>query len=492
MVFLTLNKRYFFAPIGYDEDFFTWGGWSIRKGLAPYRDFIEFKPPLLFITHALAQALFGFKNGGYRIFFAVFPLICLWALQISLSLRGIGRYLALTTVLSFLVLFLNPLWHDTALSDSESIGVYYYTIGLALLLWEGRHVRATTILGGFFMACCPMSKEPFAPMVVASWLALFWVRGGATRSLHDRMLYLRHSLFGVGALVLLLCLYMVPTGAMKAYIAMVRSYNVTYRDPARSYCVLLGVTHPTGSKLGDLAAGWERVRGSLVNEIALGYLSVLVVPGAVFALRRSMALFLMMIFVAIAAIWAPMAANCPWTHYNTMTMAGVLFVMVVGVDSMKGLLRAADPLVRGAAVTGALLMVVIHSQAEFSREWSTHYKRPPWGEPIPGVLAFVQQHTSPTDRIFTTGPPGLYVHANRLSATRESNFVDEILGSYEGKTDEERLQPIRTELMKNRPKVVVLDPENAYRKGRHYRALIMPFLADLHYQKINENLYLLP
>lgn len=353
-------------------------------------------------------------------------------------------------------------------------------------------MRATTILGGFFMACCAMSKEPFAPLVLATWLTLFWMRGEATESLHDKLLYVRDSVCGVVALVVLLCVYMVPTGAMKAYLVMVKSYNVTYGDPSRSYCVILGVTHPTGSKLGDLEAGWRKVRNSLLNEIALEYLSVLVVPGALFALRRSKPLFFSLALAAIAAIWAPMASNCPWAHYNTMTMAGILLVIVVGVDSIKDVLRAADPLIRTGAITGALLMVVFHGQGDFSREWSAHYTRPPWWEPIPGVLSFIREHTSPTDRIFTTGPPGLYVQANRLGATRESTFVDEILGSYEGKTDEERLKPIRAELMKNRPKVVVLDPENAHRKGRHTRALIMPFLNDLHYQKVTDNLYVLP
>jgi hypothetical protein len=75
---------------------------------------------------------------------------------------------------------------------------------------------------------------------------------------------------------------------------------------------------------------------------------------------------------------------------------------------------------------------------------------------------------------------------------RESNIIDEILGSYEGDTDEEKLRPIREQLERNRPKVVVLDPEHVWRKGRTYRVLMMPFLAELNYQKIRENLYLRP
>ena len=98
-MFLILNKRFYYSYIAYDEGFFVWGGWSITKGLAPYRDFIEFKPPLVFITHALAQLLFGFKDGGYRKFFTLFPLGSLLALQLSLVVRRVGRVLAMSLVL---------------------------------------------------------------------------------------------------------------------------------------------------------------------------------------------------------------------------------------------------------------------------------------------------------------------------------------------------------------------------------------------------------
>ena len=48
--FLLLNKKLTNNGLGYDEEFFLWGGWCIRKGLVPYRDFIEFKPPMVFMT----------------------------------------------------------------------------------------------------------------------------------------------------------------------------------------------------------------------------------------------------------------------------------------------------------------------------------------------------------------------------------------------------------------------------------------------------------
>jgi hypothetical protein len=199
-------------------------------------------------------------------------------------------------------------------------------------------------------------------------------------------------------------------------------------------------------------------------------------------------------------------------HYFNMSMAGIIFVLCAGADSMKAgtpkgnesQRRADGPtggppwrliagsLVRAGVCLAGLLMLVAHSGSDFATQRATQYHRQPWPEPVPELLEFIRQNTTPADRIFTTGPPLLYPKADRISAVRESNIIDEILGSYEGDTDEEKLRPIREQLERNRPKVVVLDPEHVARKGRHYRTLMMPFLTEHNYQKIRENLYLRP
>lgn len=491
IIFLTLNKRFFYGPIGYDEEFFAWGGWSITKGLAPYRDFIEFKPPMVFITHAFAQLLFGFQHGGYRKFFTIFPLVAFLTLQASLMARRIPRLLAMAVVVGVVVLFVNPTWHDTALSDCESIGLSYFMLGLGCLLWEGRHAKVTTALGGAFLSCCVLSKEPFVLAVVFTWLGLFWLRGKPRPSRESAVFLARYSLTGVGIFIALLCLYMVPTGAMKAYLVMARGYSTIYSDPNRSYCVALGIPH-AATRWGALQLAFPRERASFLNEGVLGYLLPLVAAGAVFAFRRSRALLLVMVLASLGALWAPTATICQWVHYYNMSMAGLIFVLVAGVDSMQEPLARSDGSFRAAVGLAALLIVAMHGGNDIQGQWEAKYSRAPWSEPVPGVLSIIKKYTTPADRIFTTGPPILYPEANRISAVRESNIIDEILGSYEGKTDEERLRPIYEQLVKHRPKVVVLDPENIARKGRHYRVLMMPFLTQFKYDKVAENIYVRP
>jgi hypothetical protein len=490
-IFLILNKRFYYASQeAYDEQFFAWGGWSITKGLVPYRDFLEFKPPMVFITHAWAQDLFGFKNLGYRTFFTLFPLLSLLLLQAALVARGVGRWLALAVVVGVIVLFVSPTWHDTALTDCESIGLTYYILGLAFLLWEGPGIRATTLAGGVFLACCVFSKEPFAPVVGLTWLALFWLRGKPAPSRRSVQTYAAYSLLGVAVFLAALCLYMIPTGAMKAYLALVRSYSVIYRDPKRSYCVAVGAAQPTTALVG-LEIAWGKIRLRFLNLAVLGYLAPIALPGAIFLFRRSRLLFAVVILASLGALWAFTATECHWMHYYNMCMAGVVFVLVASADSMKGTCTAAR-LTRWLAALATLALIFDINYQDFARQRAAHYTRKPWVEPVPGLLTFIQQHTTPADRIFTTGPPLLYAYADRRSAVRESNIIDDILGSYEGDTDEEKLRPIRQQLDRNKPKVVVLDPEHLVRKGRTYRTLMMPFLAERNYQKVRENLYLLP
>ena len=116
----------------------------------------------------------------------------------------------------------------------------------------------------------------------------------------------------------------------------------------------------------------------------------------------------------------------------------------------------------------------------------------PYTEPVAGIFSVVANKTTPQDRIFTSGMPNLYIQTDRLSPVRESVFVDEMVGFYEGNTDEELFAPIYAQLKKNPPKVLVLDPESGYRKTRHYRSLFQPFLASEKYERVTDYIYLRP
>jgi hypothetical protein len=491
-VFLVFNEPFqTHNGVGYDEGFFVWGGWSILKGLAPYKDFLEFKPPVVFLTHALAQKLFGFEHFGFRRFFTIFPLASILTLQASLVLRKIDAVLAAALTVSLVALFVNSAFHDTALSDSESIGMSYFLLGLAFLLAETRYRNATDAIGAAFMTCAVFSKEPFAPGVLATWASVFVLRDGVGRFRTNALRYIKFTGLGALVIVLGLCVYMIPTGSMKAYIQTASSYSRIYRNPKLSYCVVLGVFHPS-TPMSELATQWEGVRRQFLNLDTLGFMAPFFAAAVVYIPRRSPLLMATTCAGLVGAIWAVTASNCQWPHYYTMTLAGFFAFLVIGLDAMAGAFRACDRWTRAFIRIAVAATVAVTVYPRYEAQSHIVHPPPVALEPVPGIFAFIATHTTPTDRILTTGPPSLYVYTNRLNAIREGNVIDEIIGIYQGDTDEERFRPIREELVKSMPKVVFLDPEHADRKRRHMNSLINPFLTEFHYRKENEYIYVRP
>ena len=493
-VFLLLNDSMLHGATSYDETWFVWSGWCFNKGLRPYIDFLEFRPPFIFLTHALALKLHGFDGFRYRYFFCYFPLSALIAVHASLLSRRADKVLSVALMVGFICLFVNHSYHDVALSDSESIGLTYYLFGLAFLLARTRYRFAFDMLGGAFLLACAQSKEPFIPAVFATWIACFFTRHPPTTRRRDVLPYLKATTAGGLIVVLGLCILMVPTGSMKMYFLTVKSYFTGFRDPAKSYCVLLGRFRPT-TRWNDLRVQWEQARREFFNTGVLAYLFPFAAATIAFTFRRNVWLLVSAFFAVVGGLFAVTASNCQWMHYYNMTMTGLFLFWAIGLDALTPFLRQSSRLVQLFIQVTIAGIVIMHVWPTLDREYDAFGKRSfgsPYVEPVPGILKIVADNTTPEDRIFTTGMPSLYIQTDRISAVRESVFVDEMVGFYEGNTDEEIFHPLYVQLKKNMPKVVVLDPESGARKMRHYRALFQPFLSSENYQRLSDYIYLRP
>src|SRR5689334_13263740 len=115
ILFYVLNDRIMKSGLGYDEQLFAWGGWSITRGLRLYIDFLEFKPPMVFITYAMAIWAFGQKNTDFRIFFSLFAALSVFALHVSLLSRRMNRAVSTALVSALVFAWVNPAYHDNAL-----------------------------------------------------------------------------------------------------------------------------------------------------------------------------------------------------------------------------------------------------------------------------------------------------------------------------------------------------------------------------------------
>jgi hypothetical protein len=224
--------------------------------------------------------------------------------------------------------------------------------------------------------------------------------------------------------------------------------------------------------------------------------AMLVLPGR----RRIVAGGALVTFVA--ALYAVTIGGGYAARYFIMAMAGTFFCVVLGVialdeyakrwGSRAGRGRAHLPLALGAGCLGLALATTGPRFVSESKKYAGY------GPPPPLVsqsdIDFVHRHTSPGDKIWTTDDPLLYVYSDRQSAFRGGIVLDEIIEYYPGNTDAERLSVIREGLEENRPKLVIFGNNmvGPRRKQRYTRALVMPFLRDGGYIKLNDRFYLRP
>lgn len=492
LLFVVLNDRMMKTPLGYDEQFFVWGGWNITRGQRLYIDFFEFKPPMVFITHALGVALAGSKGLHYRVVFSVLALISLTLLHLSLLSRKIPRPLSLAFILAFTFQWVNPYFHDNALQDAESIGLIYYCTGIAALLAHVRRRPVAEVIGAALLALTAISKEPFTGGVIGAWATCFLIQYGTIDFRKNALSYLKYTMLGVALAIVGLSLYMGPTGSLTRYVHLVIEYAKLFRDPKTSYCVMLGRWTP-GTLTEELSAQIKYINAQFFNVPTLGYLAPFFIGTFVFAWRGSKVLLVAGVITAMLSQYGVTATNCQWPHYYNLALPGLFLFFLIGVDRMKGRVAAAEPVVRRALyalfIGVPVVFMIPRISAEFQgfpHEWNTVT------DPVPGAFDFVAKHTAPTDKIFYTGPPAFYMFADRLAAVNESSILDDFLIYLPGNTDEEKVSDLRQQLIRSKPKVVILDPENGHRKYRYMKALIEPFLSEFKYQQVGPYFYLRP
>ena len=493
-VFKLVNNRYLYADLGFDEQVFVWGGWCILKGLIPYRDFLEYKPPMVFVTHAVALALHGFKDLQFRWFFLYWPLSSLIALYAAMLTRKIDKVCALALILAIIHLFvIRPEFHDTALSDTESIGLTYYFFGIACLIARTRISGPLKAVGVGLLVCCAFSKEPYMPAAFFTWIACFFVDAPREGRKQAALRYLKLSVIGGGSVLLALLLYLGPTGGLGFYVRMVRGYARIYADPKHSFCVMAGRFTPRGT-LKDLETQWEQIGHDFLNLPMLGHLLPFASLFVLFVPRRSILLLSTALATFVAGLWATTASKCGWGHYYIMPMAGLFFCLLLGLDGLTQRFPSATlmPRLAGWLLLASLVPLVWPPVEREVRDRRPHVHPNAYAETVPGEIAYVAAHTKPGDRIFTTGAPALYVQSDRVGATREAAHFDELLYGYPGKTDQERLSYLKEQLEKHMPKVFVFDPVYGENRRLHTSLLFLPFLNSHGYKKENEYIWLRP
>jgi len=472
-----------------DEKYFIWEGWSLAKGMAPYRDFTDFKPPVVFLCNEIALRVFSMKDQGYRLFFTWIAGGSILCLVGSLISRRVAKLPIFALVVIIHLLWLDPHFHDSSLDDAESIGMSFYLLGVAALLFQSRAKRLTDFLGGALLTLGVLSKEPYALMVIPTWVTflLLHLRDGEETSKEAVVDYVKFSLAGVGTVVIWLVGYMLARHCLGDYVTAMRRYLPFVKN----ICVTYGLWKPAGF-WADWAERWNRLTGSLVNFGRLGVALPLLLAAIAFGRRKGWLAVAAACAVAAGGLDAVTLGGCFFEHYFMLGMAGLFFLMAFGLVQLASRYDVLDR--RWRIFLGLTLVLLPGWQLwpRFRAELDAHYEPSTPGLELLEVVKFVKENSSPSDTIFSTGWPGIYVDSDRRHAVKESTFFDAFIDLYPGTTDEDRLAPIYRELVKSRPKIIYIEPFLEYKRVRHMNALVLPFIRAFGYKQINDHLYLRP
>lgn len=480
VIFALLTRPLHRTDLGYDENWFVWGGWAITAGQAPYVDFTDYKPPLVFLVNAAGIALFGLDALAYRYVMAGIVFIGVALFYVALRSRGHEPLLSATLTAVVLSLIVNQRFHDNSLNDSESIGFGFFLSGMSLLLMPGK-TPWKNLTGGAFLAAAVLSKEPFVLSAAPAFAASLLLSPKSSRSE-----FVSRALWAAGggvALGLAVCLYLALMGGLRGYLDVVASYP----EFAERYCRAIGVFQPT-TFMGDLKRSLLTLHNVLINWHSLKSLSPFLASGIASCLILRRAGSLMALAAVIGGLYSITLGHCFWRHYFVMVFAPLALLSAAGADLITDRVMNTKYAWSARAILMIILVATVGPgvRQEIGKEY-----------PVPGhwfspeLVQFIRETTSPTDRIFTAGEPGIYAFAGRQSALANGIYTDEYLDFSPG-PDEEDVGPVLAELMRKKPKVVLLQTVLPDRKKRYFKALFLPYIRTMGYREIDPELFVLP
>jgi len=484
-----LGVRYRFAQIAYDEHYFLNEGWSVVKGQIPYRDFQEFKPPVVIFVNALGIELFGLDGLGYRKFLALLSLASFLALTIALLSRRTNRLLVVATLMLMINHFYDDGLHNAVINDAETLALDFFLMGIGVLLIRTKWERTQQVLGGVLLALSPLSKEPMVFAVGSAWLSLLLLHRIDSGGKASARRFALFTLAGVAGVAATWLVYMLATRSLGWYILQLK-LNIAYTENY-AYQVRWAARSPKG---GELAEALRRLSQGYVDAPHLAvFIPFFVALVTLWRKRTIVGVLALVTFVA--ALYAVSIGHGFAARYFIMAMTGTFFCVTLGTIALDAVAKRSGSdlsLWLGVTWLGMALALTMPRFAAERKAYRTYKAEPP---PVAqSDIDFVRAHTNPGDKIWTTDDPLLYVFSDRQSAFRGGIVLDEIIEYYPGDTDEERLSVIREGLEENRPKLVVIDNHmvGPHRKQRYMEALVLPFLEDHGYRPLDDRFYLRP
>lgn len=486
---LIYSRARFFSPVSFDEEFYLWHGWMILKGLVPYRDFFEPKPPVIFFANGIGLGLFGLKDNLFRYVPGLLAALSVLTLYFGFIRNKINPLLATLLTLQFAYWLLGPEFHDSGLNDVETYALAFCGLGLGLNLW-GSHAHAEKKMAihsvaGFCYGLSVLSKELFLFSVLPACILTAYETQPVTSVGPWRKKQLLYTAAGGATIGLTFLFYLIGTQSLFAYFKVLNfSFNF-----AANYCIDLGV-FPRLGLFGTLIESLGRLHGTFYNLSHFQLILPLVLLG-LWTHRRSRLIYLFTISLFMGG-YAVGTGHCFWKHYYLMGMIGALIPALFGARALDTILKQLKPTAAKIVYLTLILLILDEMQLTTHRVLKQNFNlTPPVSQINPSLVEIVKTYSQPEDLILTLGPPGIYYTSDRMGPLNIL-FLDEVIDYLlPGRTDEERFLNSNTRLELKPPKVLHSPLTWRHRTQRAFDHLFLPFLLKNHYFKINEETWIL-
>lgn len=223
---LFLRIPSFFEPYSYgDETIYLTLGEGVRQGKALYTEVYDNKPPLLYLTAALAGNLFWFK--AILAFWSFATIVFFWKLVEYLFPK---RYrLQQVATLVFALLTTLPLLEGN-IANAENFMIGFSILGFYILLRE-EHTFKNVFVSGVFFAIAILFKVPAVFDIPA--IILFWIITGGIKNLKNTIRNTFYLGLGVAAPILLTFIIAALSGSFQEYLVSSFLQNVGYLSTFR-------------------------------------------------------------------------------------------------------------------------------------------------------------------------------------------------------------------------------------------------------------------
>jgi hypothetical protein len=399
---IALLSRIFLAgyPLNRDEGTYGYLGSLAAKGLIPYIDFYEMKPPMLYYLYGLGGSLFGFTDFGLRFFGLLLNLAS--ALLIFLVLkRYIQKPYALVSGALFAMMSVN-LFALGFTMVAEHIVNAFLLLSIYLLhkSYEDKGIL-NVILAGAAFAIAILTKQTailFAPLFIA-YLVMQ----------RDKKTWLTHGLyFAAGALApaLLVLLFLWTNGAL---------------DDAYYWLMTYPARYSSSITLKDGIGFFNYFLGHITSfQVSLFLLSGLALMGnLIFPKQRPNFLLLLYFLLAAVALIPGLRFYGQYWLLIMVPLAMMTGTAIQMLDRKNHLLGMASAFVLLVCILGeSAIHADYYFKAKETPEMENLYRNNPFG-PIRKLSTYAASILKDNETIMMLGSePQVYLYTGRTAPSR--------------------------------------------------------------------------